>query len=112
MKGGEVIIPKIPSIKITDLASIINRNYKHKIIGIRPGEKIHELMTSVDESRLVMEFKKYFIICPTIEMNKKKNFSKNISGEKGKKVNKNFELSSEKFLLKNKNNPIIKKILN
>ena len=60
MKGGEIFIPKISSAKITDIAKAINPNRKHKVIGIRPGEKIHEVLFSSDESNQVIEFKTKF----------------------------------------------------
>ena len=52
MVGGEIFIPKIPSIKITDLAKAMDKNKYHKIIGIRSGEKLHEKMISANESHL------------------------------------------------------------
>ena len=57
MQGGEIFVPKIPSIKITDLAKAIAPNSKQKIIGIRPGEKLHEVMCPKDESHLVENLK-------------------------------------------------------
>ena len=56
MKGGEIIVPKLPSIKITELAKIMAPSLKQKIIGIRPGEKLHEVMCPKDDSHLI-EFK-------------------------------------------------------
>ena len=67
MYGGEIFIPKIPSIKITDLATAIAPNLSHKIIGIRPGEKLHEIMCPADDSHLTLEFDDHFIIKPTIQ---------------------------------------------
>ena len=95
MYGGEIFVPKIPSIKITDLASSIAPNIKQKIIGIRPGEKIHEIMCPLDDSHLTLEFKKYYVITPSINFFEISNkFIKNKKGEVGKKVDKNFEYSS------------------
>ncbi len=95
MIGGEIFVPKIPSIKITDLAKAMAPNLQHKIIGIRPGEKIHELLTSKDEAANVIQFKDHYVITPNIEFKFTKNrYLKNKSGEKGKFVNKNFEYSS------------------
>jgi len=66
--GGEVFVPKIPSMRITDLAKAINPNCEFKIIGIRPGEKIHEVLISEDEGRNVVKMRKngkeIFIILP------------------------------------------------
>ena len=56
MHGGEIFVPKIPSVKITDLASSIAPDLPHKIIGIRPGEKLHEIMCPADDSHLTIEF--------------------------------------------------------
>lgn len=67
MKGGEIFIPKIPSMKIIDLAKTIAPDAKIKIIGIRPGEKIHEILLTEDESRHSREFDDYYIIEPELE---------------------------------------------
>jgi UDP-N-acetylglucosamine 4,6-dehydratase len=61
-KGEEVFVPKIPSMKITDLAIAIAPDCKHKIIGVRPGEKIHEVLISEDEGRNAIEYKECFIV--------------------------------------------------
>jgi len=94
MKGGEIFVPKIPSVKIIDLAKAMAPNTKTRIIGIRPGEKIHEIMCPNDDSHLTIEFKNYFIITPSIKITHLQNYNKNKLGENGKKVNKNFEYSS------------------
>ena len=70
----------------------------HKIIGIRSGEKLHEKMISVNESHLTLDFKNYYIIRPSIKFEKTVNYSKNRTGEKGKKVKDNFEYTSDKNL--------------
>ena len=62
MQGGEIFVPKIPSVKIVDLAKSMAPNIRQKIIGIRPGEKIHEIMCPKDDDHLTYEFKKYFIM--------------------------------------------------
>ncbi len=64
MHGGEVFVPKIPSYKILDVAKAIAPNAKIKVIGIRPGEKLHELMIPEDEARHTLEFDRYFVIQP------------------------------------------------
>lgn len=64
MKGGEVFIPKIPSMKITDLATAMAPDLPHEIIGIRPGEKLHEVMVPQDESRNVIALDDRYIIRP------------------------------------------------
>lgn len=62
MKGGEVFVPKIPSMKITDLAKAIAPECKFKFVGIRPGEKIHEVMVDSDDARTTVEFEDFFVI--------------------------------------------------
>lgn len=111
MKGGEIFIPKIPSIKIIDLAKAIAPKIPIKIIGLRPGEKIKEILCSQDEYINTIEFKKYFIIKPSIKIiDTHVNYKINKSNEKGKLVEENYEYNSEnnhKFL----NIKSIKKLL-
>ena len=66
MKGGEIFVPKIPSVKITDIATALAPNLSHRIIGIRAGEKIHEILCAKDTSHLTLEFSDHFVIQPTI----------------------------------------------
>ena len=68
MVGGEIFIPKIPSYRILDVASAINPNLEIKIIGIRPGEKLHEEMITESDSFRTVEFKKYFVILPSTNL--------------------------------------------
>ena len=98
MKGGEIFIPVIPSFKITDLAKAINSKLKIKVVGLRPGEKINELMCSSDEANQVIKFKDYFIILPLIKnfAPARNNYLINSSKEKGKFVEKGFEFTSDK----------------
>jgi UDP-N-acetylglucosamine 4,6-dehydratase/5-epimerase len=95
MKGGEIFVPKIPSIKIIDLIKAINKNAKIKIIGLKPGEKLSEVLCPSDESFLTIEFKKHYLIMPTIETKvKKKLYFKNSNNEIGKLVKRGFEYNS------------------
>lgn len=94
MKGGETFIPKIPSMKILDVANALAPNLPHKIIGIRPGEKIHETMCPSDDSHITYEFADYFVIAPTIQFNFITDFSVNALGGSGKLVQRGFEYSS------------------
>ena len=95
MIGGEIFVPKIPSVKIVDLAKAMAPNLKTKIVGIRPGEKIHELMCPNEYHHLTIEFKKYFKIIPSPDnFDSEKNFLIDNLGEKGKKVSSDFEYSS------------------
>ncbi len=66
MKGGEIFIPKLPSMKIVDLARTIVPKCKFKIIGIRPGEKLHETLVPYDDARFTVERKDRFITCPEV----------------------------------------------
>jgi UDP-N-acetylglucosamine 4,6-dehydratase/5-epimerase len=67
MHGGEVWVPKIPSMKMTDLARAIAPECRTEVIGIRPGEKLHEVMVPVDDGRMTMEFEDHFIIKPAFQ---------------------------------------------
>jgi len=95
MQGGEIFIPKIPSMKITDLAKALAPDTPIKVIGIRPGEKLHEIMCPKDDSHLTLEFKDHFVIKPTIQFSQVVDFSKNSINEIGKEVRVGFEYSSE-----------------
>ena len=63
-EGGELFVPKIPSMKLIDLANAIAPDCRHEIVGIRPGEKIHEVLVTEDDARHTLEFDDYFIIEP------------------------------------------------
>ena len=94
MYGGEIFIPKIPSMKMTDLATAMAPDLPHKIIGIRPGEKLHEIMCPADDSHLTLEFDDHFVIKPTIQFSHVSDFSVNNIGEKGVPVEQGFEYNS------------------
>lgn len=64
MRGGEIFVPRIPSMKITDLAKAIDPKCKQEIVGIRPGEKVHELLLSEDEARNALQYSECFIVQP------------------------------------------------
>lgn len=107
MQGGEIFIPKIPSMKIVDMAKAIAPSLPHQIIGIRPGEKLHEIMCPADDSHLTLEFEDHYVIKPTIHFTTRMDYQKNLLGEVGKPVVQGFEynsgnntqwLSSEEFL--------------
>jgi UDP-N-acetylglucosamine 4,6-dehydratase len=66
MRGGEIFVPKIPSMKIVDLAQAIAPECKIKFIGIRPGEKLHEILVPADDARYTQEFKDRFVTCPEV----------------------------------------------
>ncbi len=94
MHGGEIFVPKIPSMQVTEMAKAIAPNLPHKIIGIRPGEKIHEIMCPSDDSHLTLEFSDHYIICPSIKFTHTPNYTKNKLGETGKPVEQGFEYNS------------------
>jgi len=95
MAGGEIFVPKIPSVRIVDLAKAMAPDLPIKIIGIRPGEKLHEIMCPADDSHLTVEFDDYFIISPSIVFYSRKiDFTENAIGEKGRLVVQGFEYNS------------------
>ncbi len=94
MQGGEIFIPKIPSMYMTDLAKAIAPDLPQKIVGIRPGEKLHEIMCPADDSHLTLEFKDHYVICPAIQFTKQCDFTQNKLGEKGVPVTEGFEYNS------------------
>ncbi len=94
MQGGEIFVPKIPSMKIVDMAKALAPNLPHKIIGLRPGEKLHEVMCPKDDSHLTLEFEDHFVIQPSIRFTSPVDFTKNSLGETGKPVEIGFEYSS------------------
>ena len=95
MTGGEIFVPKIPSIRITDLARAIAPNLKHHTVGLRPGEKIHEVMCPRDDSHLTLEFEDHYVIQPAIQfLDCDRDLSVNQLGEVGRLVNTGFEYNS------------------
>lgn len=96
MHGGETFVPKIPSIRITDLARIIAPEIPTKEIGIRPGEKIHEVMCPRDDSGHILEFDKFFIIKPALKFfDIEDDYRTTGLGEKGRPVPQDFEYNSQ-----------------
>lgn len=94
MHGGEIFVPMIPSVNVVDLARAMAPNLSHKIIGIRPGEKLHETMCPADDSHLTLEFADYFVIKPTIQFSRIADFTVNQLGENGRPVEQGFEYQS------------------
>ena len=97
MQGGELFVPKTPSIKIIDLVRALDKKMKYHIIGIRPGEKLHEVLCPEDSARDTIEFKNYYLIRPSIDFTKGKtnNYKINKKNEKGKIVKSNFVYRSD-----------------
>lgn len=94
MQGGEIFIPKIPSMRILDLAKAIAPDAKIKIIGIRPGEKLHEVMCPSDLYYETIEFADHFVIKPSIEFKDPIDYTINLLGEKGHMVPDGFDYNS------------------
>lgn len=94
MQGGEIFVPKIPSMRITDLANSLAPDMPTKIIGIRPGEKLHEIMCPADDSHLTLEFDDHYVIRPSISFSYKVNYEINPLGETGVSVEQGFEYNS------------------
>jgi len=95
MQGGEIFVPKIPSIRITDLAEAYAPGMPAEIIGIRPGEKLHEIMCPADDSHLTLEFSDHFVLRPTIRFHGAQlDYAVNKVGETGESVPQGFEYHS------------------
>jgi UDP-N-acetylglucosamine 4,6-dehydratase/5-epimerase len=94
MHGGEIFVPKIPSVKLTDVATAMAPTLAHDVVGIRPGEKLHEVMCPADDSHLTLEFADHFVIKPAIQFAAIADFTVNALGEKGRPVEQGFEFSS------------------
>ncbi len=101
MWGGELFVPKIPSYKILDVAKAVDGNCKIKIIGLRPGEKLHEEMITATDSINTIEFDDYFVILPSMQVWDIDSFKKESNGKKGKLCKMGFSYNSgcnDKFL--------------
>ncbi|MAF57660.1 MAG: hypothetical protein CMK03_07005 [Ponticaulis sp.] len=101
MWGGELFVPKIPSYKILDVAKAIRPNCKHEIVGIRPGEKLHEEMITETDSLNSVEFEKYFVILPSTPLWDLEKFKAESDSTIGKMCEYGFSYNSgtnSKFL--------------
>ena len=92
-KGGEIFVPRIPSMKITDLANAISPESKKEIVGIRPGEKIHETLISEDEARNTIQFKECYLVQPNLEL--RDELLAGCNGNAGKLCTEGFRYSSD-----------------
>jgi UDP-N-acetylglucosamine 4,6-dehydratase len=95
MQGGEIFVPKIPSMRIIDLVKAFGEDLKAKIIGIRPGEKLHELMIPLEASYLTLEYPDYYLVQPTISTFGKPNYQTNSIGKEGQPITEEFEYRSD-----------------
>ena len=89
MQGGEIFVPKIPSFKVIDVAKVVAPDTPTKIIGIRPGEKLHEVMITEDDSNFTVEFEKYYAVLAPFLM------ESNFYSKNGSKVPFGFSFTSE-----------------
>ncbi|MEB2282520.1 UDP-N-acetylglucosamine 4,6-dehydratase (inverting) [Lysinibacillus xylanilyticus] len=89
MQGGEIFVPKIPSMKVTDLAKAIGPECEIQIIGIRPGEKLHEAMITEDDARHTVEYESYYAILPEL------SWWSNAIENRGKPLPESFAYTSE-----------------
>mgnify|MGYP001290058662 CR=1 FL=1 len=96
MWGGELFVPKIPSYRILDVAKAIAPDCKHKVVGIRPGEKLHEEMITQTDGFNTIEFNNYFVILPSTSLWDIEKFRKESSSSIGKMCNYGFSYNSEK----------------
>lgn len=95
MQGGEIFVPKIPSVRIVDLAHAMSPDSEKRVVGIRPGEKLHEVMCPSDDFHRTIEFDDHFVIAPSIDFRGRTlDFSRNLVGEVGHPVPKFFEYNS------------------
>jgi UDP-N-acetylglucosamine 4,6-dehydratase len=94
MHGGEIFVPKIPSVTVVDLARAMAPDLPQRVIGIRPGEKLHEVMCPADDSHLTLQFNDHYVIKPTIQFSGYVEFSENRLGETGCSVDTDFEYNS------------------
>jgi UDP-N-acetylglucosamine 4,6-dehydratase len=96
MRGGELFVPKLASIRITDLAEAMAPGMPQKVIGIRPGEKLHEIMCPSDDSHLTLEFEKHYVIRPAITFwgGNSPSYTADNLGDKGHDVPEGFEYNS------------------
>ena len=92
MQGGEVFVPKIPSMKVTDVARVVAPECRTEIIGIRPGEKLHEIMITNDDAMNTVEFDTHYVIQPFAEWWNKAHY---VAESAGRRVPDTFQYSSD-----------------
>jgi UDP-N-acetylglucosamine 4,6-dehydratase len=95
MHGGEIFVPKLPSIRIVDLATAMAPHLPQNLIGIRPGEKLHEILCPADNSHLTLEFSDHYVMRPSIKFHDRGyDYLENRLGETGAPVARGFEYNS------------------
>ena len=93
MHGGEIFVPKIPSVRMLDVAKAVAPDLEIEIIGIRPGEKLHETLCPRDESRRTLRFENHYVICPEIPT-PGQDYGSDRTGKSGSPVDEAFEYNS------------------
>lgn len=94
MRGGEIFVPKIPSINIEDLANALAPGVPHEYFGIREGEKLHELMVSLEDSRHTLEMEDHYLIMPEMYTHDAQRLHKFLDGREGKALDEGFAYAS------------------
>lgn len=95
MQGGEIFVPKLPSIRIVDLATAMAPHLPQNLIGIRPGEKLHEILCPADNSHLTLEFSDHYVMRPSIKFHDRGcDYLENRLRETGAPVTRGFEYNS------------------
>ncbi|MES2664170.1 MAG: UDP-N-acetylglucosamine 4,6-dehydratase (inverting) [Pseudomonadota bacterium] len=94
MQGGEIFVPKLPSVKMTEVATAMAPELPIVEVGIRPGEKLHEIMCPRDSAHHTIEFDDHYVITPTIKVSRDSDYKKNTLGEIGHDVGIGFEYES------------------
>jgi UDP-N-acetylglucosamine 4,6-dehydratase len=95
--GGEIFVPKIPSVRVVDLATAMAPDLEQYEIGIRPGEKLHEIMCPADDSHLTVEYADHYVLSPSIRFyDRNVDYLSNALGETGTPVSRGFEYNSGK----------------
>ncbi len=94
MQGGEIFVPKIPSVKVVDVATAVAPELPQKVVGIRPGEKLHEVMCPADDSHLTLEFAGHYVIQPAIVFTRPVDLTVNGLRETAVPVKQGFEYQS------------------
>lgn len=94
MRGGEIFVPKIPSVRITDIAEALAPGFPHEICGIRAGEKLHELLISEEDARHSIEMEDHYVIMPEIYSYDLHSKNKFLDGRQGKPLPEGFSFDS------------------
>lgn len=94
MRGGEIFVPKIPSIRIEDLANAIAPDMPHEYFGIREGEKLHELMISIEDARHTMDMESHYVIVPEMYIHDESKLKKFLDGRQAPKLPDDFAYTS------------------